>query len=149
MRISDWSSDVCSSDLTALEARGAVGIHDRQEVQGGAFAQALHQRVVGMFAEEAEQVGDRHRRGALVAVHLRPQQYARVAIAPRHVAQWATFRAAADFLHLEARSEEHTSELQSLMRISYAVFCLKKKTKHKKRTYTIITKNTTKQNTEN
>src|SRR3546814_5708576 len=132
MRISDWSSDVCSSDLcgrnqgarvavdvdalrvTALEARGAVGIHDRQEVQGGAFAQALHQRVVGMFAEEAEQVGDRHRRGALVAVHLRPQQYARVAIAPRHVAQGA-------------RSEEHTSELQSLMRISYAVFCLKKK----------------------
>src|SRR3546814_1419971 len=117
MRISDWSSDVCSSDLcgrnqgarvavdvdalrvTALEARGAVGIHDRQEVQGGAFAQALHQRVVGMFAEEAEQVGDRHRRGALVAVHLRPQ-----------------------------RSEEHTSELQSLLRSSYAVFCLKKKT---------------------
>src|SRR3546814_7349556 len=32
---------------------------------------------------------------------------------------------------LETRSEEHTSELQSLMRISYAVFCLKKKTKHK------------------
>src|SRR3546814_3807479 len=32
-----------------------------------------------------------------------------------------------------ARSEEHTSELQSLMRISYAVFCLKKKTKHKDR----------------
>src|SRR3546814_3441272 len=34
---------------------------------------------------------------------------------------------------LTARSEEHTSELQSLMRISYAVFCLKKKKKHKKR----------------
>src|SRR3546814_5839281 len=33
----------------------------------------------------------------------------------------------------ETRSEEHTSELQSLMRISYAVFCLKKKTKHNKR----------------
>src|SRR3546814_3747806 len=33
--------------------------------------------------------------------------------------------------HAERRSEEHTSELQSLMRISYAVFCLKKKTKHK------------------
>src|SRR3546814_4334830 len=40
----------------------------------------------------------------------------------------ATFAAAA-----EARSEEHTSELQSLMRISYAVFCLKKKTKEQKR----------------
>src|SRR3546814_7285070 len=37
-----------------------------------------------------------------------------------------------------ARSEEHTSELQSLMRISYAVFCLKKKTKHNNtHTYTI------------
>src|SRR3546814_8956042 len=36
---------------------------------------------------------------------------------------------------VEARSEEHTSELQSLMRISYAVFCLKKKTKQKKRTH--------------
>src|SRR3546814_2683383 len=34
---------------------------------------------------------------------------------------------------LNARSEEHTSELQSLMRISYAVFCLKKKTKNHKR----------------
>src|SRR3546814_9864247 len=33
-------------------------------------------------------------------------------------------------LHLDARSEEHTSELQSLMRISYAVFCLKKKKQH-------------------
>src|SRR3546814_3105533 len=36
-------------------------------------------------------------------------------------------------LPLTPRSEEHTSELQSLMRISYAVFCLKKKNKHKKR----------------
>src|SRR3546814_6917141 len=39
------------------------------------------------------------------------------------------------------RSEEHTSELQSLMRISYAVFCLKKKNKTKKKTYTSDTKN--------
>src|SRR3546814_4676229 len=39
------------------------------------------------------------------------------------------------------RSEEHTSELQSLMRISYAVFCLKKKTKKKKNTTTYITHN--------
>src|SRR3546814_3818901 len=36
-------------------------------------------------------------------------------------------QAADDFRHLQRRSEEHTSELQSLMRISYAVFCLKKK----------------------
>src|SRR3546814_7810636 len=50
--------------------------------------------------------------------------------------------AAPDRLHLVLRSEEHTSELQSLMRISYAVFCLKKKKKH---TLTItILHNTTK-----
>src|SRR3546814_4359603 len=38
------------------------------------------------------------------------------------------------FDNAETRSEEHTSELQSLMRISYAVFCLKKKNKEKKQT---------------
>src|SRR3546814_2459936 len=38
---------------------------------------------------------------------------------------------------ITSRSEEHTSELQSLMRISYAVFCLKKKTKYKQNTYGI------------
>src|SRR3546814_7859041 len=43
----------------------------------------------------------------------------------------------ADHLQLNARSEEHTSELQSLMRISYAVFCLKKKTENQQYQYTI------------
>src|SRR3546814_9641576 len=41
------------------------------------------------------------------------------------------------------RSEEHTSELQSLMRISYAVFCLKKKNDHTKQPHTLITTNNT------
>src|SRR3546814_10119326 len=44
----------------------------------------------------------------------------------RRLAAWCSY---------QARSEEHTSELQSLMRISYAVFCLKKNKKHKKNTY--------------
>src|SRR3546814_4404354 len=49
----------------------------------------------------------------------------------------------------EARSEEHTSELQSLMRISYAVFCLKKKKKKTTHTHNITThKNTTKNTTQ-
>src|SRR3546814_10480110 len=43
---------------------------------------------------------------------------------------------------VRARSEEHTSELQSLMRISYAVFCLKKKNKHKTKYITVTTKPT-------
>src|SRR3546814_5144086 len=50
---------------------------------------------------------------------------------------------------IHARSEEHTSELQSLMRISYAVFCLKKKnykhTKHQKQSYTNYQTNTSQQ----
>src|SRR3546814_5965297 len=47
----------------------------------------------------------------------------------------ALFKAVGEPLAIEdvPRSEEHTSELQSLMRISYAVFCLKKKTEHKKK----------------
>src|SRR3546814_4998875 len=46
---------------------------------------------------------------------------------------WAADQAATSFLAASRRSEEHTSELQSLMRISYAVFCLKKKKRNKTR----------------
>src|SRR3546814_5868823 len=52
----------------------------------------------------------------------------------------------------KVRSEEHTSELQSLMRISYAVFCLKKKKEYKKKTNTIVkhrTKSTKKSTNQN
>src|SRR3546814_9486853 len=49
--------------------------------------------------------------------------------APRRVVD---LEAAAERVEADLRSEEHTSELQSLMRISYAVFCLKKKTNRKK-----------------
>src|SRR3546814_2433302 len=49
----------------------------------------------------------------------------------RHAAASSTVTTAA----FPSRSEEHTSELQSLMRISYAVFCLKKKNKHKNKNY--------------
>src|SRR3546814_3602136 len=85
MRISDWSSDVCSSDL--LE--GARHLLDQ--------ALKLLERVVGHL-------------GA-VGTELQRQFVQAVARASRRM----------------RRSEEHTSELQSLMRISYAVFCLKKK----------------------
>src|SRR3546814_10588702 len=56
---------------------------------------------------------------------------------PRAAANAAAFC----FEMINQRSEEHTSELQSLMRISYAVFCLKKKKKHNMNNYTIITLN--------
>src|SRR3546814_5171087 len=109
MRISDWSSDVCSSDLeadgivvagTALDPPGVVllGVQD-----AGAGAHPLGQARVDH---------------ALVALGVLVHEGA--------------LKHPGDDLHVTVRmglerSEEHTSELQSLMRISYAVFCLKKK----------------------
>src|SRR3546814_5886497 len=102
MRISDWSSDVCSSDLHNLTywrygdylgvgpgahgRRGGCATFRRRKPEN--WLAALTRNGHGIESEEP--------------------------LAPRTRAT-------------EARSEEHTSELQSLMRISYAVFCLKKK----------------------
>src|SRR3546814_6582154 len=92
MRISDWSSDVCSSDLRRIGFE-----HPAQ-----------------CFADHAWR---RKRRGVA------GRQRAAVAVRTA-----AADRALFEHTHLPpGRSEEHTSELQSLMRISYAVFCLKKK----------------------
>src|SRR3546814_10806359 len=91
MRISDWSSDVCSSDLDEA-VRRAPGVVGRM-----------------ILARDLAPVGRRRIIDARIAL-----------------------RFERDFGQLDAvepkRSEEHTSELQSLMRISYAVFCLKKTT---------------------
>src|SRR3546814_6641981 len=100
MRIRDWSSDVCSSDLIvpgSPEAHGAAA--RRLEV-------TVDKAVAGKnLAARAHQQGD-------------------AGLAPGHRALQQNLTVTA-----ERRSEEHTSELQSLMRISYAVFCLKKTTK--------------------
>src|SRR3546814_7337919 len=71
-------------------------------------------------------------RGVATLAKAGPDQIAFLAN-PRYRRALGTTRAAAVVLHAEhadARSEEHTSELQSLMRISFAVFCLKKKNKN-------------------
>src|SRR3546814_4996894 len=94
LRISDWSSDVCSSDLVSLR----LG-----------------------FAERA---GTAHQTMSL-APRLDLRQTQSLVMTPQ--LQQAIRLLALSNLEIE-RSEEHTSELQSLMRISYAVFCLKKKT---------------------
>src|SRR3546814_6763016 len=91
MRICDWSSDVCSSDLCLLE--GADLADAVAFEQARLDAEQLRLQAVGVHGGAVQR--DEGGRGAV----------------PR-------------------RSEEHTSELQSLMRISYAVFCLKKKKKH-------------------
>src|SRR3546814_5948992 len=100
MRISDWSSDVCSSDLFVHGGDG-----------GG---------------EDGE---DRRHRGGVAAGHDRQQGVALRFRRP-FVDEGGAFPL--PFVDRagpaeDGRSEEHTSELQSLMRISYAVFCLKKK----------------------
>src|SRR3546814_719980 len=182
MRISDWSSDVCSSDLLA----GFAGLKDEiaaittRSMNGEIdFSTALRERVA-MIAGLPEDALER----TLAGIRLNPGARVLVTTMRAHGAftalvsggfRWFTSRIAAEigFDHDEAndllvadgkvtgklgepilgregklaalgrlaaargataaeavavgRSEEHTSELQSLMRISYAVFCLKKK----------------------
>src|SRR3546814_4361901 len=89
MRISDWSSDVCSSDLVRLLFPAHAGMN-RNAIQSRRYRSSVPRT-----------------RGDEPVHRMAPEARA-------------------------CRSEEHTSELQSLMRISYAVFCLKKKKKQKK-----------------
>src|SRR3546814_9684362 len=99
MRISDWSSDVCSSDLVHVCVPLAV---------------AVSSTMVMLFAGHPTAPADRFRE---MRAFVQPA-------AKRKVAKANSATIAIRFI---PRSEEHTSELQSLMRISYAVFCLKKK----------------------
>src|SRR3546814_7832812 len=120
MRISDWSSDVCSSDLHVAQPRVLRQLHHlfgqlRRDEQHAAVA-AQHD-----IAGHGGRLADADR--AVDAHHRRIEPRAR-----RHRAEMVRRVVGADEGN-EVRSEEHTSELQSLMRISYAVFCLKKKTK--------------------
>src|SRR3546814_8163129 len=114
MRISDWSSDVCSSDLLwqiiigridADDANPSIGKINRIPIDDpGTWRR---QSCFRDFDERLLVLRD------CIGCHDQERRPHRPS--------------------LEPRSEEHTSELQSLMRISYAVFCLKKKKKNKKK----------------
>src|SRR3546814_10192489 len=101
MRISDWSSDVCSSDLISAHSASPKA------------------RPKALVAEYIPALAAAHN-AASDPIIIKPP-CPRRAIAPAKKWQLSIMR-----------SEEHTSELQSLMRISYAVFCLKKKKIHQK-----------------
>src|SRR3546814_5180822 len=120
MRISDWSSDVCSSDLgRGGLGRGAVGIAANRAHPLPASPCLRRGRGQGKSPRFPPFL-QRHSWGAGIN-----EKAGRVpGLSHRSLRQAAVFFCSA--IH---RSEEHTSELQSLMRISYAVFCLKKKTK--------------------
>src|SRR3546814_1841259 len=117
MRISDWSSDVCSSDLQGQprlpDDRGAA-LEQSGIRQGRAVGPDRRARARPDLADARRRQHPAVRRRVRDEHLAQPRQAARL----RPVGQPGA-----------GRSEEHTSELQSLMRISYAVFCLKKKTK--------------------
>src|SRR3546814_8431610 len=123
MRISDWSSDVCSSDL-GLELGEPEGDPDAADQPDDQHA-----------TEQQHAVG-RGRRGR-ARRRIDDVEFDRVGLR-LHLAAKLHVLAIGENL----RSEEHTSELQSLMRISYAVFCLKKK-KNKNQNTSMTNENTT------
>src|SRR3546814_8235360 len=124
MRISDWSSDVCSSDLSqpnelpSITSTPAAASSSRSASDAAkslaARASLRRIRVASMSSSVIVAALGWTRRSAGIGEHCSSHG-------------------------LQNRSEEHTSELQSLMRISYAVFCLKKK-KHTY-THTVLTYN--------
>src|SRR3546814_733583 len=160
MRISDWSSDVCSSDLRLQERHGIVADEggdgtqdngaerpriasrrcDRNQTRDNARTETKGRSLMSVKTHCDHPGKSRSRRGDKSVHHRKSgraigfERRTGIEAEPANPKQ-----AGADACHgqavrghglpgvADARSEEHTSELQSLMRISYAVFCLKKK----------------------
>src|SRR3546814_6482608 len=106
MRISDWSSDVCSSDLDELATATETIAGSRDQMVAA----------VDALVELATLTND---------TVIEPHAERLTALLEQVRPLLGTLAERSDIL--ATRSEEHTSELQSLMRISYAVFCFKKK----------------------
>src|SRR3546814_10143603 len=123
MRISDLSSDVCSSDLALQSqptvAKTAVG---RPSRSFGAKVKQPTRAIAKLREKKAPAVADI----GIIDMELMTMISERQRFFER-ICQWLE-------LAKMRRSEEHTSELQSLMRIPYAVFCLKKKSTNTQRT---------------
>src|SRR3546814_1435589 len=130
MRISDWGSDVCSSDLTIARIEFQIVQQFEREITEDGFAAVLEQ-VVGNLSKwvtvriacSIEGVDGKGIRSRRFQVEI---ERAHKPVQPVLKQRAADLKFFGD-LAIIARSEEHTSELKSLMRISYAVFCLQKK----------------------
>src|SRR3546814_2809468 len=126
MRISDWSSDVCSSDRdTEAAGRPNPGTFARPPMRAAAASRPTLSRRPGSPSGVTSNAPDHHAPNAGSRRAFRPPD---PLLEPQDVA--VHLRRPRQDPHHQPRSEEHTSELQSLMRISYAVFCLKKKKIH-------------------
>src|SRR3546814_5764887 len=117
MRISDWSSDVCSSDLVDPDTGRPLGTGESGEL--ALRGSTLMLRYLGKEPAECFDADGFFHTGDLGHVDERGE----VHFEGRRTEMIKT--GGANVSPAEIRSEEHTSELQSLMRISYAVFCLK------------------------
>src|SRR3546814_3449420 len=136
MRISDGSADVCSSDLRAVELRRGHHLFEADRI-----AEDGERIVRRMAARLHRDFGEGLILGAITLLIVaaaaaeelrRPWRFFVLALNIMGDTGEALHRGLAVVKDIaERRSEEHTSELQSLMRISYAVFCLKKKHKNK------------------
>src|SRR3546814_9443710 len=141
MRISDWSSDVCSSDLLAEiqgkdKQAGVAALLLNARVGAGCIAGRFHGPAQFLLAEIGNRPSSRFLAHKLLDIA--PECFKRRHDTSRRLAGGRDvsgnrarhgFNGSLVVSPVLARSEEHTSELQSLMRISYAVFCLKKKNK--------------------
>src|SRR3546814_10165476 len=129
MRISDWSSDVCSSDLI-MPAMPMIAALSSPHLGAILFPAALRRLYVVRDDDPAGDVAvaTLSERGSSAGIEVVP-------LSPM-------LGDHNEDLRLVGRSEEHTSELQSLMRISYAVFCLKKKKQEIMSTETRLTSRT-------
>src|SRR3546814_9575095 len=136
MRISDWSSDVCSSDLLTIRspseatsqrpASATTPLESRRPARPEWYLKDRSQ--TRSWRENTKE----SRSACLSGSSLRLGRA--VAGAGRRSPPAEPWRRTASAQPAGDRSEEHTSELQSLMRISYAVFCLKKKNNNNQRT---------------
>src|SRR3546814_7447442 len=114
MRIRDWSSDVCSSDLRGYQRLQKSTITEMlrlfaplpRKLSGDAFG-LIYEDFLSNFAAAEGRLGG------------------------EFFTPYSIVRLIVEIIEPFHRSEEHTSELQSLMRISYAVFCLKNKNTNK------------------
>src|SRR3546814_4956415 len=108
MRISDWSSDVCASDLAIAKKAGLpkANVHYYFGTKEALYAAVLED-ILGLWLGELDRITEERDPATALGDYIR-----------------ATLRPSRG--RPLARSEEQTSELQSLMRISYDVFCLKK-----------------------
>src|SRR3546814_7860098 len=139
MRISDWSSDVCSSDLVdqlVADRQAVIALRSPDDARRALDHPDLHQPTLTSAtswwlclnsSSPSMRSGPRCSTVPRVSVICATWSPAFRSIPSATIIR--TSWRMATFCPSTRRSEEHTSELQSLMRISYAVFCLKKKTK--------------------